>query len=189
MSNKVKSTLQACLMAVLLSACLLTACSGKTDNEADPDAGRPGNDVDVTAEDQGQQDDDAGKEEEKGEYTVQIHVSVNGDDKTGDGSKETPYATIATAVRKIVPGTEVIVHAGEYEPFEMGAAASGTSNAPVCVRAAEGEKVVILADGKDRKSGKKKKKEPQDRIGIHMVNVAHITLEGFEVTGGTHGIY
>ena len=192
MSNKVKLTLQACLMAVLLSACLLTACSGKTDKEADPDAGRPGNDVDVTAEDQGQQDDDAGKEEEKGEYTVQIHVSVNGDDKTGDGSKETPYATIATAVRQIIPGTEVIVHEGEYEPFEMGAAASGTSNAPVCVRAAEGEKVVIRTDdGKtdDKKSGRKKKKESGDRIGIHMVNVAHITLEGFEVTGGTHGIY
>lgn len=106
-------------------------------------------------------------------YDRQIHVSAEGDDTTGDGSKDQPYATIQAAVDAVQPGTQVIIHQGEYEPFEVSAAAGGTEEKPVLIRAADDEKVVIKAQ----------------ETGIHIVNAEHITIEGMEVEGGSHGIY
>lgn len=107
----------------------------------------------------------------------QIHVAADGSDETGDGSEEKPYATPAFAVTQIVPGTEVIVHEGTYGQFGIDEEASGTKEEPVVLRAAEGEKAVIMSA------------PAEESIGIHLVNVDNITLDGFEVTGGTHGIY
>ena len=41
-----------------------------------------------------------------------LHVSVDGNDETGDGSAEHPFATPAYAAAQAEPGTEVIVHGG-----------------------------------------------------------------------------
>ena len=113
--------------------------------------------------------------------TKQLYVSAGADAAAADGSQAQPYATIGEAAAQIGPGTEVIVSAGEYPAFELTAAASGTGEAPVVIRAADGENVIVkapeAADGGD-----------EDRIGIHIVNAQHITLQGLEVTGGTHGI-
>ena len=111
-----------------------------------------------------------------------IHVSVKGNDETGDGSAENPFATPAYAAAQAEPGTEVIVHEGKYGQFELDGEASGTESEPVVFRAAEGEKAVI-------ESAPGNAEADENSIGIHLVNVENITIDGFEVTGGTHGIY
>ncbi len=112
----------------------------------------------------------------------EIHVFENGSDETGDGSIEKPYATPAYAAGKVSPGTTVIVHEGTYPQFEIGAEASGTEAWPVAFKAAEGEKVLIdSVSGEEAIAGQS--------VGIYLTNVDNITLEGFEVRGGTHGIY
>ena len=111
-----------------------------------------------------------------------LHVSVNGSDETGDGSDENPFATPAYAATLAEPGAEVIVHEGKYVQFELDGEASGTESEPVVIRAAEGEKVIIESTPGNAEAD-------ENSIGIHLVNVENITLDGFEVTGGTHGIY
>ena len=118
---------------------------------------------------------------EKGEILAEIHVTSAGDDKTGDGTKEHPFATIEEALVHTGPGSEVTVHEGEYPAFEIGSSESGTADKPVIIRAEEGGRVIIRHDTAEGAE--------DDVIGIHIVNARHITIEGFEVTGGTHGIY
>ena len=108
-----------------------------------------------------------------------IHVAAAaGSDESGNGTEESPYASIAYAVTKLEPGREVVVHDGTYEAFTLDAAMSGTAEAPVIVRAADGEAPVIKPAG-----------DGDEVIGIHLINVDHITLDGLTVEGGTHGIY
>lgn len=120
--------------------------------------------------------------EDAGAGSRQIHVSASGSDETGDGSEEKPYATPAFAVERLSPGSEVIVHEGTYGQFEIDEEASGSETDPVVIRAAEGERVTIESMPGDEAPG-------GESAGIRLVNVDNITLDGFEVTGGTHGIY
>lgn len=119
-----------------------------------------------------------GGDEEAG--SVQIHVAENGSDSEGSGSPENPYATITYAASQAGPGTEVIVHEGSYEKLELDSSVSGMKGAPVVFRAADGENPVIRP-GKGTKG--------EDSVGIHIVNADHITIDGLEIEGGTHGIY
>ena len=111
-----------------------------------------------------------------------LHVSADGNDETGDGSAERPFATPAYAATQAEPGTEVIVHGGKYGQFELDGEASGAESDPVVIRAAEGEEVVIESTPGNAEAD-------ENSIGIHLVNVENITIDGIEVTGGTHGIY
>ncbi len=116
------------------------------------------------------------------ELNKEIHVSVSGSDETGDGSLSNPYATPGFAAGKVTPGSEVIVHEGTYPQFEIGEEASGTKSKPVSFRVADGEKAVISSiPGDEAVAGQS--------VGIYLINVENITVNGFEVTGGTHGIY
>lgn len=111
-----------------------------------------------------------------------IHVAPGGSDETGDGSEEKPYATPGFAATQVAPGTEVIVHEGTYGQFKIRTEASGTKSKPVVFRAAEGERVIIQSvPGEEAVAG--------ESVGIYLINVDNITLDGFEITGGTHGIY
>ena len=102
-----------------------------------------------------------------------IHVSPDGNDKTGNGSADAPYATVPAAAAKAENGEEIVVHEGTYGKFALEKDVSGTKENPTVIRVADGEKAVIKNDG----------------YGIHMVNVDNITIDGFEIEGGTHGIY
>lgn len=112
-----------------------------------------------------------------------LHVSPNGDDQKGDGTEAKPFATVEGAIKEgikdgISPGSSIILHEGVYDPIELTAEASGTRDNPVTITAAEGESgyetVIVKGTGKS--------------IGIHLINVSHVRLQGFEVSGGDHGI-
>ena len=102
-----------------------------------------------------------------------IHVSADGNDKTGDGSPDNPYATVSAAVAKMSGGEEILVHEGTYDGIVLAKEVSGTRESPVVIKAADGERVVIKSSG----------------YGIHMVNVENVIIDGFEIDGGTRGIY
>ena len=44
----------------------------------------------------------------------EIHVAADGSDTTGDGSVESPYATIGHGISQATPGTAVTIHSGTY---------------------------------------------------------------------------
>ncbi|MCD6359646.1 MAG: right-handed parallel beta-helix repeat-containing protein, partial [Armatimonadetes bacterium] len=86
---------------------------------------------------------------------VQLHVAPDGNDKAS-GTLQAPFATLERARERIrarkaaggLPegGFEVILHEGVYErgdSFVLTAADSGTEEAPVVFRAAEGEQVIV----------------------------------------------
>ena len=75
-----------------------------------------------------------------------LHVSVNtGDDQTGNGTEEKPYATISHAVTLLKPDTTVLIHEGIYhEQIEIPNGYGGTEDKPVTLRSA-GDGEVILA--------------------------------------------
>ena len=102
-----------------------------------------------------------------------VHVAVSGSDEEGTGTQDAPYATVSAA-SEAAPGAIIVVHEGEYGPIRLGPECSGSENAPTVIRPAEGEKVMIRGG---------------DGIGISLVNVSHVAVEGLEVDGGTHGIY
>lgn len=104
---------------------------------------------------------------------AEVHVAVNGNDETGNGTEDAPYATVSTAA-EAAPASIIIVHQGSYAPFSLGPECSGSEKAPTIIRPAEGESVVIRAE---------------DEKGIAIINVSHIAVEGLEIEGGTHGIY
>ncbi|CAM2009164.1 hypothetical protein APED_21110 [Acanthopleuribacter pedis] len=62
-----------------------------------------------------------------------LHVAVNGDDGTGDGSAENPLATITAALDRAQDGAEIIVGPGEYTGRIR---LRGNFATPVTVRAA-----------------------------------------------------
>ena len=155
---KKKTILCMLTAAMLLAVCAIGIGCGKEDTES---TDTPVNGGDYAGED------------------GLIHVAAaTGSDETGDGTEESPYASISFAVTKLEPGREIIVHDGTYEAFALESTMSGTADSPVAVRAADGESPVIKPSG-----------DGDEIIGIHLVNVDHITVEGLEIEGGTHGIY
>jgi len=74
-----------------------------------------------------------------------LHVSVNqGDDSTGDGSLEKPYASIAAALEFLKAGTTVFIHAGTYhEQLDIPYGSRGKADNPITLRSA-GDGEVIL---------------------------------------------
>lgn len=120
------------------------------------------------------------EEKSAGANAKEIHVSIEGSDESGDGSIEKPFATPARAAEAIGPGATVIIHSGEYDPFRLGKEASGTKEAPVTVRAADGETVII--------NGRTPDDDDQEIHDIEMEDVSNITIENLELQAGTHGI-
>ena len=103
---------------------------------------------------------------------AELHVSPDGSDTNGDGTAASPYATVSRAAQT-APGSLIIVHGGSYGPLVLGPDCSGREDSPTIIRAAEGETVVVRAEG-----------EPC----ISIRNVRHIIIEGLETEGGSHGI-
>jgi MYXO-CTERM domain-containing protein len=64
-----------------------------------------------------------------------IHVSASGDDSAGDGSEQSPFATVAHGLGQAVAGDTVLVHAGTYHE-EVTVPRGGTSDAPITLAAA-----------------------------------------------------
>ena len=133
----------------------------------------------------------------------EVHVAAGGSDEAGSGTQDAPFATVSHAARTM-PGSLIIVHEGVYGPIELGPDCSGSEGSPTVIRAAELETAVFKAAEADSAAvsattghtayDRAAEEEPseeyeeEDRVCISLINVCHISLEGLETEGGTHGI-
>lgn len=99
-----------------------------------------------------------------------VHVSPSGDDSTGDGSDERPFATVEAAVRVARPGTAVRLAPGEYRGGITLVDVAGTAEAPIWIGGeAGGERPVIRGGGS----------------GLHVVRPRYVVVHDLEVTGAS----
>ncbi|MBA3391100.1 MAG: right-handed parallel beta-helix repeat-containing protein, partial [Deltaproteobacteria bacterium] len=94
------------------------------------------------------------------------HVATTGND-TAAGSVTAPWRTIQRASNAVAPGDTVIIHAGTYLGFTVGAA--GT----------EAQPIAFVADGVVRIDGA----ATLDRDAVHIESASWIRIEGLTVTG------
>jgi hypothetical protein len=104
-------------------------------------------------------------------YTADLVVAEDGSDETGDGSDETPLATIREAARRATPGTRITVRAGTYGIANLGVV-QGTAEAPIA----------FVADGAvtlDASAG----------TGWSMTDATWVVVEGFTIVDAAiHGM-
>ncbi|NMO14094.1 DUF1565 domain-containing protein [Pyxidicoccus fallax] len=105
--------------------------------------------------------------------TKVFHVSLTGNDSTGDGSSTRPWRTVARAVRGLAAGSTVYIHAGTYDATHVDLASSsaldGTATAPITLRGAPGEtRPVLKSNGSS---------------SIFTLNRRYWILDGLELDG------
>lgn len=102
--------------------------------------------------------------------TSEIHVAATGDDLSGDGTSQNPYATIDRAANGAMPGVAIQVHAGTY----MGGAyiqnLAGTADAPIWIGGAPGEARPLIDGGGE---------------AIHFVGARYVVVHDLEVANQT----
>ena len=96
------------------------------------------------------------------------HVAATGDDAAA-GTAAAPWRTIQRAADLVVPGDTVIIHAGTYLGFRVGA--RGTEAAPIA----------FVGDGDVHIDGA----ATPARDAVHVEGAAWIRIEGLRVTGAT----
>lgn len=96
----------------------------------------------------------------------ELHVATSGNDDTGTGTPEAPFATICTAARGATPGTAVVVHAGVYAGGCFLYDLHGTAQAPIWIGGATGEIPPIIDGGSE---------------GIHVARGRYLILHNLEV--------
>src|ERR1044071_4737014 len=94
-----------------------------------------------------------------------FHVATTGDD-AAIGTSAAPWRTIQRAARAVAPGDTVIVHAGSYAGFTVGAQGS------------EARPIAFVADGAVAIDGA----ATTDRDAIHVEGASWVRIEGFTVT-------
>lgn len=164
------------LTTLLGLACfsMLVAC-GQTDHEAGQDPGTvyaepraPVRSPDVSALPPAFDRDVA--------YERTLHVHPDGDDATGTGTAEVPFATVTRALRDAVPGTRVILAPGRHAPLGTLADLQGEPGAPIAITGEEGS----IIDGRLTE---------EIMAGIHLSNPRYVVIEGLTVEHAyPHGI-
>ncbi|UCF91535.1 MAG: hypothetical protein JSW39_25230 [Desulfobacterales bacterium] len=96
----------------------------------------------------------------------EIHVATGGSDTNGDGSIESPDATIGHGISQATPGTAVIIHSGTYAGGIYKNNVAGTASAPIWIGGAAGESLPVIDGG---------------NTGIQMSRAKYVVLHDLEV--------
>jgi MYXO-CTERM domain-containing protein len=87
-----------------------------------------------------------------------------------------PSDDVEAAIAAAQPGDELILAGGTYELTErFGITAQGTADAPIVIRAADGERPVFH-------------RAAQDQNVIDVDDARHLVLRGLVISGGSHGL-
>ncbi len=100
----------------------------------------------------------------------QLHVSNTGSNITGDGSLDQPFATIAFAATKAVPGTAIVVHPGVHAGGTFLNNLAGTIDAPIWIGGISGQPRPIIEGGGQ---------------GLHLVRARYVIIHDLEVRNAT----
>ena len=109
-------------------------------------------------------------------YIRELHVSPQGSDDTGDGSKEAPFATLRRASREAAPGTRIHLAKGRYAPAGSLAGLTGEPGLPIAI---VGHKDAVI-DG-----------SLAEGIipGIHLSRPSHVVLKDLNIINAyPHGV-
>jgi hypothetical protein len=101
---------------------------------------------------------------------TEIHVATSGNDNTGDGSINDPFATIGRAAQEAVPGTAIRVHSGTYTGGTFLSDLAGTPSAPIWIGGAPGEERPLISGGSQ---------------GLHLVQAKYVVIHDLEVSGAS----
>ena len=96
----------------------------------------------------------------------EIHVAVDGQDDTGNGSPASPYASIERATQDAAPGAAIRLHAGTYAGGTYLEDLAGTEATPIWIGGAPGEARPVIEGGGE---------------GIHLVRVHYVIVHDLEV--------
>ncbi|MEO1270027.1 MAG: hypothetical protein AAFX99_18220 [Myxococcota bacterium] len=100
----------------------------------------------------------------------ELHVALDGDDASGDGSAEAPWGTLAFAAERAQPGDAVRIHPGTWPGGTFLTDLRGQEGAPIWVGGLPGaERPVIDADGGSE--------------GLHLVRPRYVVLHDLVVRG------
>jgi hypothetical protein len=103
--------------------------------------------------------------------SLEIFVAVWGDDLTGDGSVDSPYATIERGIDDAVPGAAVRILPGTYPGRVWISDLAGTADQPVWIGGIPGGARPVIAGGDE---------------GLHLSRVAYLVVHDLEVEGATY---
>lgn len=117
------------------------------------------------------------------------YVATTGSDSNDGLAETTPWLTMQKATATMVAGDTTLVRGGTYNTNFITFAKSGTSTAPITMKAYPGENPIIhFLGGIDL--------NPTSFDRINIINpagqnqpIGWITIEGFEITNGYYGIY
>ncbi|MCA9641977.1 MAG: right-handed parallel beta-helix repeat-containing protein, partial [Myxococcales bacterium] len=86
-----------------------------------------------------------------------------------------PSDDLDAAIKALAPGDELVLQGGTYTlNFRLGITLNGTAAMPIVIRAKDGETPIITRDA------------AQNVVNIE--NSSYVTLQGLEISGGSHGI-
>jgi parallel beta-helix repeat protein len=101
-----------------------------------------------------------------------LHVEVTGS-ASGNGKKDSPFATIQQALKVVEPGDTILVGAGEYvDPEGISVRKSGTPDAWIKIKAAPGARPKLVSSN-------------WSGIGL-AYGISYIEIEGFELAWVRH---
>jgi len=101
---------------------------------------------------------------------VELHVSKTGNDSTGDGSEDSPFATIGRAVNEAAPGTAIRIHNGTYSGGAYISNLSGTPAAPIWIGGTPGEVKPLIQGGGE---------------ALHLTNVSYLVIHDLEIANSS----
>lgn len=99
-----------------------------------------------------------------------VQVSPRGNDATADGTEERPYATLAAAARKALPGTAIRLAPGKYRGGTTLTDLAGTPDAPIWIGSDPGEARAVIRGGGS---------------GLHLVRPRFVVVHDLEITGAS----
>jgi MYXO-CTERM domain-containing protein len=88
----------------------------------------------------------------------------------------TPADDVEAAINAAMPGDEIVLGGGMYAlTTRFGISVSGTADAPIVIRAKEGERPILHREGADQNV-------------IDVDDASYLVFRGLEISGGSHGL-
>jgi hypothetical protein len=88
----------------------------------------------------------------------------------------TPADDVEAAINAAMPGDEIVLSGGTYSLTErFGISVSGTADAPIVIRAKQGERPILHREGADQNV-------------IDVDEASYLVFRGLEISGGSHGL-
>jgi hypothetical protein len=100
--------------------------------------------------------------------TRELHVAPDGNDDTGDGSLQAPFASIQRAAALATPGTAIRIHPGTYPGGSYLSELRGSADAPIWLGALPGQARPLLQGGSQ---------------ALHLVRPRWLIVHDLELSG------